>query len=86
MQGAASVAGGDVDAAAVAEVDFSLFDVDAVVVFFEHGSYLGEFAFKGGGVFGEVVEVLVGVFDFFEFAGGVWQGAVDDAGFEVGDV
>lgn len=86
LKGAAAVAGGDVDAAAVGEEDFFLLDFDALVVFLEHGSDLGEFMVKGGGGVGEMVEVLVGVFDFVEFAGGIRQGAVDDACFVVGDV
>lgn len=88
LEGAAAVGGADGDAAAVAEVGFfgqeDFFPAGRGVVLLDEFAYGGEVAVKRGGVVGEVVEMVEGKADFFEFFGGVRQGAVYNACFEMG--
>lgn len=77
LQGAATEGGADEYLGAVVKFNRLFVDGGGGGDALDGGSDIGQCAVEGSGVFGQVVEVVEGEFDFTEFCLGVWQGSVD---------
>lgn len=77
LQCAATEGGADEYLGAVVKFDRFFVDGGSCSQALDGGSDIGQCAVEGSGVFGQVVEVVEGEFDFPEFCLGIGQGSVD---------